>query len=651
MNMSNLRRATTLLRHRGPDDEGYVLVNTQAGRSVPGGGQATMSQLNLPPIENFADQDFDLAFGFRRLAILDLSAAGHQPMSDPHERYWIVFNGEIYNYLALRAELSGLGYSFQSRTDTEVVLAAYQHWGTACLPRLNGMWALAIWDKQERCLFLARDRFGIKPLYYARQDGALTFASEIKALVGKHGIPFQADDETIYRYLVAGDPPPSQERTYFKGVLSLPPGQWLRVGPTPDRVIQQRYWDLPELGDAPRTSPDNEIERYRDLLIDTVRLHLQSDVLVGTCLSGGLDSSSIVWAIRHLLTQGHVADGQLGERLKTFSAVYDTEGRYNERSYIQKVLDATGVEGNFTFPTVERLRADLEQLVWHQEHPFGSLSVFAQWCVMSKARECGVTVLLDGQGADEALGGYRPFEIFLNDVIHRAGLWPACREARAIQAATCLPAYPLLARSLVYSLPSPVTRTMRRQHARRQADRACLQPDFALHFGHQTRADWFDWSKHATLDRHLRTVLTESSLPFLLHYEDRNAMAFSVEARVPFLDHRLVEFAFAAAAGWRIHQGWTKWILRKAMQGRLPDEIVWRRDKVGFEVPEGRWLRRWLRAEPDMLGPQSRCRDYLRLEAVHNQLASWQLSNNDKTLPVWPWINLEMWLRTWSTIC
>ncbi len=639
IDLQAVRAATTMLRHRGPDDEGYLLVSNPAKRIVSCGGPDTDPSLNVPAIHTLSNEAFDLAFGFRRLAILDLSSAGHQPMASADGRFWIVFNGEIYNYVELRQELGPKGYHFHTGTDTEVILCAYAEWGDACLERFNGMWAFALWDHREQRLLIARDRFGVKPLYYTSDHTRFAFASEIKALVGQHGVQFEPEDEAIYRYLTHGTlPSPPAGQTFFKGVQSLPPGHWMTV--QHHTTVKRRYWALSALTRPAQVT--DVVEQYRDLFTDSVRLRLRADVPIGTCLSGGVDSSSIVCMVNRLMLQGGVPVEQIGQRQKTFSAVYDTIGPYNEREHIVRVLQATNAEGNFVFPTLERLRTEVERLVWHQDEPFQSTSIFAQWCVMSKVRERGVTVLLDGQGADETLGGYRPFPILLGDLIRQAQYTRALAEARAIQDETGLPAAPLLLRALARQLPQAWTQELRQRRWARQADVSALQPDFASSQETNTANQVLSWPD---LTSNLIDLVQESSIPHLLRYEDRNSMAFGIEARVPYLDYRLVRFAFEQAADWRIHQGWTKWVLRKAMDGIAPREIVWRRDKVGFETPEVAWLREWLGLEPDLWG-NCALRKYLNREAVLKRIALWMTRGGDAR-PIWRWINLGIWLQIW----
>ncbi len=648
VDLTALRTATSRLRHRGPDDEGYLLANPALGACTPYAGAETDRRLGLPPLDHAGGKQDSLAFGFRRLAILDLSPTGHQPMASADGRFWIVFNGEIYNYIELRAELQRLGHCFRSGSDTEVILAAYAQWGEACLNRLNGMWAFAIWDREQRTLFLARDRFGVKPLYYAAIGRTFTFASEIKALVGPHALPFKPEPLAVYQFLTDGRlPSPQHGATFFAGVRALPPGHCLRIDAA-SPVAPRRYYDVALPDNHHRAQATNDIlVMYRDLFIDAVRLELRSDVAVGTCLSGGIDSSSIVCAVNHLMRQDGLSTAQIGERQKTFSAVYDSDGRYNERRHIERVLRATAADGHFVIPTVERLNVDLERLAWHQDEPFQSTSIFAQWCVMGLARERGVTVLLDGQGADEVLAGYRPYARYLGDLLRHARGATFAREALLINARSGQPALSLLRNALIFALPAPAIELayVGRQMLRSPA--LVLRSDFAAECRRAALADIPSWCEQSSLDRHLRDAVLESSLPHLLRYEDRNSMAFSIESRVPFLDHRLVEFVFQQAPHLRIRHGWTKWVHRQAMEGLLPDAIAWRSDKVGFETPEVAWQRDLLAARTDLFADGALCGAYLDLPTVRHAVDEWCAHGGD-TRQVWRWISLEMWLRVWN---
>ncbi|MDB5075727.1 MAG: hypothetical protein JWO42_1906, partial [Chloroflexi bacterium] len=370
--------------HRGPDDSGlYTDDRTQ--------------------------------LGFRRLAIVDLSAAGHQPMTNESETLWLVFNGEVYNYRALTAELQALGHQFRSQTDSEVVLHAYEQWGIACVRRFNGMFAFALWDTQRRRLFAARDRFGVKPFYVARTpQGGLLFASEIKALFRHPRAPRPAPhDDRLFDFLVDGRLDHTNT-TCLAGVDQLPASHTRTV--TEGHNDFQRYWDLPDGPPQPWRTPDERALRrltdeFAHLLEDSIRLRLHADVPVGSCLSGGLDSSAIVSMANRLLfsDETDVPWHARGDRQKTFSACYD-DLRHDERAYIEQVVAATGADAHYTFPGESDIaQAVIPRVVWHQDEPFGSTSIVAQWHVMAAAHQRGIKVMLDGQGADELLGGYHGF--------------------------------------------------------------------------------------------------------------------------------------------------------------------------------------------------------------------------------------------------
>lgn len=645
-----VQQALHSLRHRGPDDEGYLLVDTKAGRVVLCGGDDTRPELALPHIRDYIGvigERFDLAFGFRRLSILDLSPAGHQPMRFSDRHTWLIFNGEIYNYLELRTDLTAYGHKFVTGTDSEVILAAYKQWGTGCFSRFNGMWALAIWDAREHRLVVSRDRFGVKPLYtVSRSDGTFAFTSEIKALLAGGVVGFSPSANAVARYVTEGVmPSPMRGDTFFNGVQALPGGYYAVISPGGRKA--RRFWSLPVEPDDPRPSDREAQARYEELFTDSVRLRLRADVPVGTCLSGGLDSSSIVAVAGKLMQTEHaISLERLGEHQQTFSAVYDSDGPWNERRYIEQVVGHTGAAGNFVVPTEQGLWDDLERLVWHQDEPFQSTSIFAQWCVMRLAHQRGVTVLLDGQGADELLGGYRPFAVWLGQLLRSGHIVQAFREARRMQQVTGLNPLPLLARGLAGQLPAPILERIRGMRVRQALDRSGLSDELEDRIEDDVD-DWGDaYSNLRSLNTHLARQMLEDSLPTLLRYEDRNSMAFAIEARVPFLDYRLAEFVFTQAGHLRLRDGWTKWVQRKAIANDLPQEIVWRRDKVGFETPEKQWLAAGQDKLLQILSSNEGA-EYLDLDYVRRELPN-LLNEPGGTARVWRWVNLVMWLNAFG---
>jgi asparagine synthase (glutamine-hydrolysing) len=652
LDLATVRRATSALRHRGPDDEGYLLVNTRTGHTISCAGTETDPRLALPGIEQYAGDMFDLAFGFRRLAILDLSSSGHQPMASPDQRHWIVFNGEIYNYLELRAELSGCGHRFRTGTDTEVILAAYQQWGPDCLRRFNGMWAFTLWDSAERTLFMSRDRFGVKPLYYHQSSHhqCFAFASEIKALLAAGVVPFRPSPLAVASYIAFGDlPSPSQGDTFFQEVHSLPGSHFgvLSSG----QFARSRYWAVPPPASAPAASRADIQAQYRDLFMDAVRIRLRADVPIGTTLSGGLDSSSIVAVAGHMLRTEHtVALERLGEHQQTFSAVYTSNGYWNEREHIDKVLAATGAAGNFVFPTAERLQEELRRLVWHQDEPFQSTSMFSQYCVMGLAREQGVTVLLDGQGADEVLAGYHTaYSVYLRELLGQKGLVPALKAAWDIRTVTSLNTVPLVLGEIVRQFRSRRLLQSLEERRRDRFKQMVATSGLSQPLKDQLFSKWeMDLppkltQNPQTVDDLLAGWLKEEPLPHLLRYEDRNSMAFSIEARLPFLDYRLVEFVFERAGALRIQNGWTKSLHRDAVQDLLPADITWRKDKLGFATPQQQWLSDQSGVWQDLIEQKEADAGFLDLAKIRTELRH-LIQDASQNHKIWRWLCLTAWM-------
>ena len=579
-----------------------------------------------------------LGLAFRRLAILDRSPAGHQPMRSPDGALTLVFNGELYNFLDLRAELAARGYPFRSSTDTEVLLAAYATWDLACLPRLRGMWAFALWDARQQRLLCARDRFGIKPFYYHLTPTRFAFASELKALLADPTTPRQPNLPRLADYLVYGYLDHTPE-TCFAGLLQLPPGHYLLLEAGTPTPTLRRYWTL---APQPALALDaaTAAAHIRTLLTASVQRQLQSDVPVGTCLSGGLDSSSIVVLVNQLLQRGAVARTVIGPQQATFSACY-ADARYDERRYIAAVVAATGVANYRTFPSGEGLLQDLADLIWHQEEPCGSTSVYAQWCVMRLARAHGVTVLLDGQGGDELFAGYPIYQAAWWAALARQGRWSLLR--REISA---------------YSRRFGSARALRLREAVRLALPEALAERISAWLGH-AQPDWLGDQLRGTqfqrpmvtipftdpLRRLLYSFLVAQNLPALLHYEDRSSMAFSIEARVPFLDEELVEFVFALPAEYKLRDGETKWVLRQALRGLLPEAVRTRQDKLGFATPGGDWLRGPLRPLVDEVfaAPCFRQRGYFEVAVLDEIWRRHKAGQADLHTLIWRALNLELW--------
>ena len=562
-----------------------------------------------------------VCLGHLRLAIIDLSDAGLQPMADESGRLHLLHNGEIYNYLELRAELEAKGHRFRSATDTEVVLAAYREWGERCVERFNGMWAFVLWDAERRTLFASRDRFGVKPLYYRLDGERLSFASEPWLLRGARP---RANARAVRDYLEQGwlD---QGEGTFFEGVLRLPPAHNLRFGPEGLRI--ERYWRL-----EPNDPPPDAAAAVRELFLDAVRLQLRSDVPVGTALSGGIDSSAIAVAVS---AHGH-------DRQKTVTAFFEDAG-FDERPYAQAVVERTGAEAHFVSFAATELVDSLPAIVRAQGEPFGSTSIAAGWHVMREAARAGLTVMLDGQGGDELFAGYRAaYGYRLADLLAAGELGELRSELAAFwsqHGSSPLAAAGVLARPF---LPERLGAAAR---ARLKGSAALAHPDLRADPRSQD-ANGYPFPDR--LRRHLAHTLGRRGLPELLRYEDRNSMAHSIEARVPFLDHRLVELAYSLDGGQLIARGRTKDALRRALADLLPPEVRDRRDKLGFVTPEGRFMREALGdlAAETFASREFRQRGLVDPSAVLERLERHRRGDRSAGMELWRALNVELWART-----
>jgi asparagine synthase (glutamine-hydrolysing) len=506
-------------------------------------------------------------------------------MSYAEDRLWIVFNGEIYNHIELRSELRAMGHSFVGTSDTEVLLAAYAQWGPGCLDRLRGMFAFVLVDRSSGRILAARDRFGIKPLYYRHTPtGGLRFGSEIKQLLHPDERP-PANGPRLYDFLNFGMQDHTQE-TMFADVLQVPPGGLMsaHLGTAMDDVVPQTWWTL-----APghfSGSFSEASDHFRSLMADSVREHLRADVPVGSCLSGGLDSSAIV-----CLMHGELDEAGATAEQRTFTAT-SRDARVDETDWAQLIISSTEARSFMVEPDMDAIPGWLGQMVWHMDEPFGSTSIFAQWKVFELAQQSQTKVLLDGQGADEQLAGYLNFFAWRMVELAMDRRMGALRsEVSALRSI-----HPQVLRSTVLSAgyllaPAQLGRTVGRavkaagQSPDSWLDRARLgvsgYPDPLGDAGGRARSV-----------RGLSMAqLTASNLPMLLHYEDRDSMAHSVEARVPFLDHRVVEFAVSLPSDFLIQAGETKRVLREAMRGILPERTRTRTDKIGFQTAEEAWMR------------------------------------------------------------
>lgn len=542
--LSCIQSMNDLIAHRGPDDQGARAFD---GR---------------------------VALGHRRLSILDLSAAGHQPMKDLSGRYWITYNGEVYNYQEIRKELQGLGHVFHTQTDTEVILAAFEEWGEDCLSRFNGMFAFVIYDSLTRMVFAARDRFGVKPIYYTYIDGIFALGSEIKQFTALPGWEFRVNGQLAYDFLNWGVLDHTSG-TMFAGVHQLRGGQLFHfhVDSLLDGVPVAKQWYT--LTCRPFSGSFEEAAKtYRELLFDSVRLRLHADVDVGSCLSGGLDSSTIVCIAHQLIENG---------KQKTFTAGSEIP-RFDESEFVAAVIEKTGVDSNKVIPMIGDLFKTLPDLVWHQDEPFISSSVFAQWEIFRDVKNHGVKVMLDGQGADEHLGGYHGF--FAN---HLYDLLMSLKWGQLVsESLKTKQRHPQL--PLISMLLNKVTPGVVRQRVRSLLGKTSTAADWICSDVLGADACVPYPSSHPFVAQSMQQIL-HSSVPMLLHFEDRNSMAHGVESRTPFLDYRLVEFSLGCPSDFKVKHGVTKRLLREAAKGILPEKILHRHDKMGFLTAEEVWFK------------------------------------------------------------
>ncbi len=555
------------LRHRGPDDRGFLRWNGE-------------TKLEQPTREADLACGGRMALVHRRLSILDLSVAGWQPMLSADRQHAIVFNGEVYNYRELRQELESLGHIFRSNSDTEVVLAAWCQWGGDAFQRFIGMFALAIVDLTRGVMTLARDPFGVKPLYWAKWKGGIAFASEIPALLVLPGMDRTVSPLSAYEYLAYGYLD-RDGRTMLSGIERVPAGYCYEFClDSADLRTVLRFWD--PLTETIDITADDAAEYLREAFIDSVSLHLRSDVPVGIALSGGIDSTSIMGAVSHLGASSNIT---------AFSFISEDPAQSEER-WVDLAAERYGVRVHKIRPAREDLAKDLSRLVRSQGEPFATTGMFAQARVFQCVQNLGIKVTLDGQGADELLAGYPTYLVSrIADLLSEFRLNMASSAASSVNMAT-------FARAALMAA-SPAAEAMLRDFIVARSHSPWLSGKW---FQEQaciiTRSPELTRRRDRLHDR-LEQTFYDTSLPALLRYADRNSMAYSVESRVPFLTPKLVKFILSLPSHLLISSdGLTKSIFRRAMQGMVPDQILARRDKIGFSVPEGLWLReapQWLR--------------------------------------------------------
>jgi len=623
-----LLRVSQKLAHRGPDDEGFLFLNSenQPFHAFSGSFGKPIAQPDSIHFDQLNGQKLRAGLLHRRLAIIAPEPEGHQPMQDPEKKIFLNYNGEIYNYLALRKELQDLGCSFTTRTDSEVLLQAYKTWGESCLEKLDGMWSFAILDLQKNILFASTDRTGIKPFYYHSGPDGFCFSSEIKAF-RDFGVDFIPDPVPVSRFLAFGQSDES-EKTMFQNILRLPAGHCLKVNLCTETFEKNQWhtWSVNRQFDfQPGEKERERIGSIRNLLLETIRLRLQSDVPLGVCLSGGIDSSTIAG-----LTAFVDQRAQTKGIRKAFMAILATGSAQDESPFARMMVDKTGFDFHTTQPTGVELLSSLSDVIHTLDEPPPGLNAFSQYAVFQKVAEQGVRVTLDGQGADEIFAGYpRHNQSLVLETLNKQSfptaildvgletIWNIIRSQLSIEKAHSL----LLSRKPEYGI---------------------FMSDVFYMAGRKGNV-------YLSVNEALEEEYTRSSLPFLLKAADRNSMRWSIESRMPFADfHPLVQHLFEIPGSAKIQQNQTKYLLRQAASPFVPSAILQRQDKVGFAAPNVDWLTvilqsEWVRELPKM--PQFLDED--RFEAVRLQFLKHPHSLDP--LVLWRALALKVWGEVFLT--
>ncbi len=634
-----LSEMTYKVRHRGPDDEGYLL----AGGSIDGIRSFSGAD-SIPPIKTkYPQLELDakpiLGMGFRRLSILDVHESGHQPMLDESLGIALSFNGEIYNYLELRNELISHGYSFFSQSDTEVIIKAYHAWGDECVTRFNGMWAFALWDAKQQRLFCSRDRYGVKPFYYCIHASQLFWGSEIKQLLSAP-IDKSLNKAMIWRSLKINSMLVYDDDTYWQHIHSLQPGHNLSVVNGAVEIREYYHLDIDSF-ETSSLSFKKAVTKYQELFLDSIALQLRSDVPVGATLSGGMDSSAIVCS----------AVRKLAEPMQTFSSFYDSTPALDERKWISKIAQHTGCISHLVSPHASDAMAWWEKATYLNDMPIAAGFV-SQFAVMQQAHESGIKVLMSGQGSDELSAGYRHasyryFADLLRDVklgkLHRQlhAYLPKNKAKESLAMLGKIGLSALLPESALYKLEfnflrfDPFDASFTRQ-AKKESDEHILKHIADI--------------KSSRLSNFLYNMMRNTSIRTLLHFEDRISMGNSVESRVPFLDHRLVDFVFTLPSSYKIKPPYTKYIHRQAMKPLIPVAIYERKDKGIFSSP---FYQDWMKGEmrnflSDILNSiEFRQRGIWNLPRIHKQWHSYLAGNNQAAEMLYQSIALELWFRSY----
>jgi asparagine synthase (glutamine-hydrolysing) len=648
--VQSLPRILEEIKHRGPDDEGCVFFSKKEtlitfGKDTP--EKVKASTLSYSPKNTLSEinDTHSIGLGHRRLSILDLSEKGHQPLCDISENYWIVYNGEIYNYQEIRTELEQKGHQFTTETDTEVVLKSYIEWGKDCLHKFNGMWSFVIYNKVTQQLFGARDRFGVKPFYYVHNQETFAFCSEIKGLLKLANFKKEINPTAVYDYLVMSKMELDSE-TFFKNIFELKPAHSFELDTNSGKLSIEKYYSLTYNKSWKLLSQKEfatTISSIKGAITKAISIRLNADVKTGSCLSGGIDSSVVVTNINKLLSEKEIS--QIGTAQEVFTASYPNT-KIDESGWAKLVVDQTKTNWNQTFPTAKDLQEQIEALVYAQDIPFGSPTSFTQFKVMELINKKEVKVSIDGQGADELFGGYSPH--FTSAIFNAFKSF----SFKSVQQNLKAPRGSFSNHTQVYKLPLQYfiakyfPTFYYHQLKKRQPELSFINQDLVLK--NKTRFRYINDQFSSSLNGLLHFQFTNYGLKQLLRTADRSSMHFSVESRMPFVDDvHLVETVFNISGAHKINKGISKTLLREAMKDVLPKEIYNRTDKLGFATPQTEWFKELKPYFKEIISHQ-KTDEFVAWEDINENFeALFEHAINVDTKRFWRLINFALWRKVY----
>jgi asparagine synthase (glutamine-hydrolysing) len=639
IDFETLKNMTGQIVHRGPDDEGYLLWDIPRKRVMSYCGQDSSAEVKEHMHECSGAGTAQLGFGFRRLPTVELHESGHQPMYDEKLELAIIFNGEIYNHMQLRAELQSMDYRFFSHSDTEVIIKAYHAWGDECVHKFIGMWAFSIWDPRRQRLFMSRDRYGVKPFYYCRVGDMLYWGSEMKQLLQS---PIKRDLNTamIWRSMKVNSLLVYDDETYWQEIHVLKPGHIMIVEQGNIHIKEYYHLDIRHF-EKSALSFDEAKERYHDLFLKSLKLQLRSDVPVAASLSGGMDSGAIVCSASRMLPY----------QLRTFSVYYDDDPVYDERPYIEIIAAHTGVQTNYISPGADDAMAWWQKAIWLNDLPVASGFV-SQYALMKKTRQEGIKVLLSGQGSDEISGGYRHATYrYFADLLRQFKLHSFGREIGHFLSKNPVKAMGDFGKIMMSTMmPESTLYDLESRYYRFEP----FHRDFVNEAGDEAGGKLLRRIGNIPASRlanFLYNMMHTTSLQTLLHFEDRMSMGHSVESRVPFLDHDLVEFVFSLPASYKIRPPYRKILHRKALKECVPSEISSRKDKGIFGSPfYNNWFKGPLKSfvEDILYSAEFRRRGIWNLPDIHKRWRGYLQGNSRDAEMLFNVISLELWFRVFG---